>query len=102
MEYTVEMTPDGLAFAVSGRITFADHAKEKEFKNHLKNGGGSTNCTFDLSKVEFIDSSGFGMLLALKEFAGDHGKDITLKNPQEAVSKVISACKFDEVFKVLK
>jgi anti-anti-sigma factor len=54
----------------------------------------------DLSEIEFIDSSGLGMLLLLRETATDQGSEIVLRNPRDKVMRIFKACKYDSLFTI--
>jgi len=47
------------------------------------------NIIMDLSKVEFMDSSGLGLILGRYTKAGEIGCDFKLTNPNEKVKKIL-------------
>lgn len=54
----------------------------------------------DFSQASFIDSSGLGMLLMLREHAGDGSADITLQGPNEEILRVLRIANFDKLFTI--
>lgn len=51
---------------------------------------------FDLSGVEFIDSSGLGVLVALTSSARDAGGDVTLVAPSKPVVRLLEISGLDQ------
>lgn len=60
--------------------------------------GADKSYTLDMSKVDLIDSSGLGMLLLLREYAGDDNSDITIIAGNDAKKSLISS-NFGQLFK---
>jgi len=58
--------------------------------------GGSNRLVFDLSQVEFMDSSGISLILATRSA----GTDIVLRNPTHAVLRLIEATGLTDVLQV--
>ncbi len=54
----------------------------------------------DLRESDYLDSSALGMLLALRDFAGGNGADISLMNCNQDVKKILIITKLDELFKI--
>jgi anti-anti-sigma factor len=54
----------------------------------------------DLSKLEFIDSAGLGMLLIARDEAKKAGRNLTLRGPQGQVKRTFSATKFDTLLTI--
>jgi anti-anti-sigma factor len=100
MQLTTRPGVDSDAYALSGRFTFADHAIVTAIQNDLHEPTNSSRCVLDISDVEFIDSSGLGMLLLLRDTATEKGSEIVLRKPREKVMKVFRACKYDALFTI--
>jgi len=60
--------------------------------------GTDKSYTINMSKVDFIDSSGLGMLLLLREYAGDDDSDITIIAGNDAKKSLITS-NFGQLFK---
>ena len=60
---------------------------------------GVSSLVLDLSKVEFMDSSGLGAIVACLKHMGSSGS-ITLAAPTDPVMKVLRLTRMNQVFKV--
>lgn len=54
----------------------------------------------DLSEVEFVDSTGLGMLLALRAAADELGKRLVLRSPSEAIFYVMDLAGLKDDFEI--
>lgn len=54
----------------------------------------------DLSRIEFIDSSGVGALLGIQKKIEKGSSPIVLKNPQPAVLSMIELLRLNRVFEI--
>ncbi len=99
MKYDIQDTGGETKVALEGRITFADH---EDFHSVIETLEKSRQklITFDLSRVDFIDSAGLGMLLIARETAVERNAEITLKGAQDQVKKIFTTAKFDELFTI--
>jgi len=86
---------DQLNMVIEGRFDFSLHA---EFREAYRNLPPDITYVIDLSKTTFMDSSAMGMLLLLREFAGDKGSNICLRNCSPEVRKVLSISNLDKMF----
>ena len=98
MEYTSQVSGDTKTYILSGQINFKDDKKFAALQMTIAEDRNTTGCVLDLSAISFIDSSGLGMLLTLRDLAEKYGNQITLRKPQEKVMRVFRACKFDTLF----
>ena len=55
---------------------------------------------FDMSKVEYIDSSGVSVLIELRQKAEEQSKKFTIKSPSEQVSSVLKMAKLYNFFTI--
>jgi anti-sigma B factor antagonist len=61
----------------------------------------STSCiVFDLSRVSFVDSSGFGVLIVASNRARQHGGSVALVSPPEMVRKILAGTRLQQAFAV--
>lgn len=99
MEYEFEPRDGGLTFRVSGRMTHRDH---KEFRDILGkiNAAGSTRVVFDLSRVEFMDSSALGMLLIVRDAVVQHNREVVLRHASGQVETLMKIAKLHKYFTV--
>ncbi len=100
MELTAQPGFDGDEYALSGRFTFADHGIISNIQKNLHSTKIDKRCVLNLSEIDFIDSSGLGMLLLLRETATDQGSEVVLRKPCEKVMKVFRACRYDSLFTI--
>ena len=56
--------------------------------------------TLDLSKVEFMDSSGLGLILGRFNKASELGTEFTLLNPAESVRKILDVAGIARMIKI--
>ncbi len=82
---------------VSGDLTFTDHAAFKAMTDRLFGSAGGA-VTMDLTKLDFIDSAGLGMLLLAKDTADKAGCKLVLRSPVGQVKRMFGLTKFDTLF----
>ena len=56
--------------------------------------------TLDLSRVEFMDSSGLGLILGRYNKASEIGVEFTLLNPAESVRKILDVAGIGRMIKI--
>ena len=56
--------------------------------------------TLDLSRVEFMDSSGLGLILGRFNKASEIGTEFTLLNPADSVRKILDVAGIARVIKI--
>ncbi|MFY9279885.1 MAG: STAS domain-containing protein [Caldicoprobacterales bacterium] len=56
----------------------------------------------DLSKVDFIDSSGLGLLISFLKHMKSRGGKVVLEYPKLGVQKLLEMTRIDELFEVKK
>ncbi len=83
------------------RFTFDDNHRFHAIMQSMSTSRSSA-VVLDMRQTEFIDSAGLGLLLLAREEAGKVGKIITIKSPQNYISKLFSTTRFDELFRVEK
>lgn len=93
------LSEDGseLNMAVDGRFDFSLHA---DFRNAYRDLPKNTTYIIDLGRTTFMDSSAMGMLLLLREYAGDKEADIRLVNCSPEVRKVLAISNLDKMFQM--
>ncbi|MET0066469.1 MAG: STAS domain-containing protein [Candidatus Thiodiazotropha sp.] len=83
---------------VSGRFDFSTHQEFMQaYKAYPK---GEKAFVVDLAQAEYLDSSAMGMLLQLREHSGNAGKNVVLKNGNDAVRDVLTIANFEKLFKI--
>ncbi len=78
--------------------TLPDFDKQVEFIRHeLKNPGVLRAVLVDASKLDFIDSSGLGFLIALKKATQDAGVSMAIENLSEKPRRVFEIARVDKI-----
>lgn len=101
MEKTITKQDDRHIVELSGRFTFVDHGTFKECVDTLLS-EDCKKCTLDISKLEFIDSAGLGMLLILKDEIAKNDGELVVTNPQGQVDKMLQVSHFDRMLTIQK
>ena len=76
-----------------------DFNLHREFREAYEGNPDSRNFIIDFEKTEYLDSSALGMLLLLKEHAGDSGK-VEIVNSKADVLNVLKIANFDKLFEI--
>lgn len=100
MSVTSQVSEDGksVRIAVSGRFDFNMH---EDFQGAYESASSAAAFTIDLAEVDYMDSSALGMLLLLKEHAGEDVADITIINCAPEVKNILRISNFDKMFEVI-
>ena len=79
MQFEIRKDPGVTTVRLKGRLGFSDHA---EFRNIIaafdQSPGGTM--VFDLAALEFIDSSGLGMLIIARDEARKRKQEFVIEN----------------------
>ncbi|MGY3454447.1 STAS domain-containing protein [Bradyrhizobium sp. USDA 4353] len=89
----------GGQIAMSGEFTFTDHIPFKQMVTEIFASPGRS-VVIDLSKLDFIDSAGLGMLLLARDEAKKSDRELILRRPSGQVKRMFSVTKFNTLFKV--
>ncbi len=81
---------------LSGNFTFDCHRDFKDATMAAIQSPGFKKLVLDFAAVEYLDSSGLGMLLLLKERAGS--ADVLLQNCSGTVRNVLEIANFNKIF----
>ncbi len=87
---------DAVTVSVSGRF---DYRFYDSFKASFSSMEESSQINVDLSEADYIDSSALGMLLVLREKAGE-AANILLIAPTPDVARILSIANFDKLFSI--
>ncbi len=92
------LSSDGstLTIKVVGRFDFSLHeAFQRAYETHGKPG---MSYVIDLYATDYLDSSGLGMLLLMRENVGGERADIRLTGGSEQIQKNLKIAKFNLLF----
>lgn len=82
---------------ITGRFDFNAH---HDFRNVYRNEKASAAYTIDMAGTEYIDSSALGMLLLLREHAGNESANITIAGCNEDIKKIFAISNFEKLFTI--
>ncbi len=85
-----------VVISISGRFDFSSHQAFRDAYRDLP--GLGVEYRVNMSKTEYIDSSALGMLLLLREHAGNDKAQVIIENPSEDVRKVLEIANFQKMF----
>jgi len=86
-----------LVISIDGRFDFNMHS---DFRSAYRELPTTTRFIIDLGKATFMDSSAMGMLLLLREHAGEKDANICLKNCNTEIRKILAISNLDKMFVV--
>ena len=87
-----------LTIRVEGRFDYSQHREFREAYRDVYTPG--MQVIVDLSNTEYMDSSALGMLLLLREHAGGDDAKVVLKQPTEAIRKILDIAHFEQLFTI--
>ena len=95
-------TDDGptVVIAVTGDLDIATADQLFREANEALRAGAPTTLVLDLAGVSFLDSSGIGTLVELRNVAGDTGGALLLRNPSDRTRRLLQITALDTVFSV--
>lgn len=85
--------------AISGDFTFTDHADFLIIMNRLLGTKGAP-MVIDLSRLDFVDLAGLGMLLIARDEAKKANRALTLRCPTGQVQRMFAVTKFETLFTI--
>lgn len=77
-----------------------DFRLQNEFKAAYEVADKTMHFLIDFSVTEYMDSSALGMLLLLREYAGNESEKITLANCGHKIIEILDVAKFDQLFTI--
>ena len=86
-----------VTISINGRFDFNAH---HDFRNIYRNEKADAAYNIDMSGTEYIDSSALGMLLLLREHAGNESANITISGCNEDIKKIFSISNFEKLFNI--
>jgi anti-anti-sigma factor len=85
-----------VVISVNGRFDFSSHQAFRKAYCDLP--GPGIEYRVNMSKTNYIDSSALGMLLLLREHAGNDKAQVVIEDPSETVRKVLEIANFQKMF----
>ena len=92
------LSTDGksLTISINGRFDFSAHQAFRDSYERLSPTPGEI--VIDMDETTYLDSSALGMLLLLRDHAGGDTSNITLKNCNEDIRKILTISNFEQLF----
>ena len=99
MEIEIQKDKDPVSVFVIGDI---EMLSIRDFKTKLLNLGQNENkdIDLDLSKVNYIDSSGVGVLISLLKLQKNKGKSLRISKVSSKVSNVLKLSSLSDIFNI--
>ena len=94
------LTADGreLIISIDGRFDFSAH---QNFRDSYESKENSPNVyKIDMNETTYLDSSALGMLLLLRDYAGNHSSTIIIINCSDDVKKILTISNFEQLFDI--
>lgn len=92
---------DRVVLEISGRFDFQIHREFRNSYQTLLSEAGLKKIELDFKRVDYIDSSGLGMLLLLRERAMDKAIEIIISRPSSMVAQMFEVASFGRLFKLI-
>lgn len=98
MSVTSSQKDGEIVINIDGRFDFSSHG---DFNRAFVSSDGSLNhYTVDLTGASYLDSSALGMLLLLREHAGNDSERVVLRNPSPEVRNLLEIANFQQLFRI--
>ena len=94
-----EIVDNRIHIILQGTI-YVEDAKEMTEKLVALIESGQTRLLIDLSQVEYIDSSGLGMLIRIQKIAVRNGGNVVLKGVQGIVRELFEMTRLTAIFTI--
>jgi anti-sigma B factor antagonist len=90
---------DAAVVSLSGDLDLATAPRLRDELLRLSN-RGTRAVMVDLAQLEFIDSSGLGVLVSAMRRFREHGGDLALQSPKPAAHKILEMTGLTKVFSI--
>lgn len=99
MSVSTHVADDGqvIEIRIAGRFDFST---QRAFREAYRECPPGVRYRVDLSGVDYVDSAALGMLLLLRQHAGDIKQDVVLTQPSPSVDKILRIANFHKIFDV--
>ena len=97
MDIIQKLTQGTYDVTLIGKFTFSDHAPFREILEKAVENDVS-HVIFHLEKLDFIDSTGLGMLLLVLDTTEDNHKSLVLSGATGQVKKMFDLARFNTMF----
>jgi len=87
-----------LTISIEGRFDFSAHQEFRE--SYELDGVEPDSYVVDMHGTTYLDSSALGMLLLLRDHAGGDDANVTIKNCNRDVKKILTISNFEKLFSI--
>lgn len=99
MDFTVRDAQDSTEIRLQGRMTFSDHDTFRSVIAAFDRPAGH-RIVFDLSGLDFVDSSGLGMFIIARDTAQKRSLEFSIRAARDEVKRLITVAKFHRMFTI--
>lgn len=100
LEVELTQQDDGWILALSGELDYSECSAFRAYIDRILKAAPAT-AIIDLTDLEYLDSSGLGLLLSLsKEFGTQGGRLVLVSN--ETVDNILSLTRLNAIFSIAK
>ena len=102
MKMKTEIVRNGgqVTLQLNGTLDMHAHTSFRQAYRKLLEEGGCQRLILDMRQVDYIDSSGLGMLLLLQGEVEDATTDIVLQGCQPSVLQVLNTANFHKIYRI--
>ncbi|HSV28124.1 MAG TPA: STAS domain-containing protein [Candidatus Omnitrophota bacterium] len=97
MAYDIILEGATVEIRLAGELTFAQHRKFRQVVANIEQ-TTPAHVTFDLSRVEYIDAAGLGLLLVARDAVSNKGGRSALAGAQGQVGRMLAVARFSDIF----
>ncbi len=100
MSITSHISEDGreITIYIKGRFDFNSHQEFRQHCESVKHPG--VKYVIDMSGAEYMDSSALGMLLLLREQAGNDNANIDIVQCRPEIRQILEIAHFNQLFRI--
>ena len=99
MDYRIEQDDIEARIYLSGRLTFNDHGKVCTMIQEMVQSRANRQILV-INGLEFVDSSGLGMILVAREEVTQLDKKLSLRGAQGQVKRVLTVAQLGKVINI--
>lgn len=96
--FEIIQNDDDALVVLSGSVSISDVTP---LRKELQSLDESTDLIIDASALEYIDSSGIACLISAYSGRAKNGAKVKLKNPSDALLRVLDTLKFSTLFPII-
>ncbi len=100
----IEQTQEGdvTVVGIEGVIQLGESARR--LSEHLQGllDGGAEKVILDLSRIDYVDSTGLGELVGYLQRFSEQGRRLVLLNPRTRILNLLKLTRLDEVFPIFE